>query len=459
MNEKLSFQNISDALAQKAGASKKVADTFTKAFFDTIVEALYMGEESIKVKGLGTFKLVAVESRESVNVSNGERITIQGYKKVSFTPEDSVVDFLNQETADGEVVEDEPVEETEPQKSKLVFEEEVPIVEEETPAIAEEEVQADAIEELIQVPEPEHVEVLQNEFSGIDLLISTPESVDEIRQQYEEAKAKMDVAVEEARKAHAEKKRLEKLLGRLEANAIPESMEEQVAEQQESAAQNAPAMQQEESVPVESVPQKETQEGAASLAVAATASAVELKPEEEKRQEAFRRYVSEQPEQQNVPSEQKGGKKSKTIWVVVLAVLLLAVIVFFLYKTSESIESVETVTPVEQPTKPVAPAKPITSAKKDSLKQPSQKSDSTKAAVSADAPQDTIQKGQNGKEQKEVKEEKPARPATYRIQRGESLTRVSQRFYGTKDSVRAIIRVNSFADPNNVPVGAVIKLP
>ena len=217
MNEKLSFQNISDALVQKAGASKKVADTFTKAFFDTIVEALYMGEESIKVKGLGTFKLVAVESRESVNVSNGERITIQGYKKVSFTPEDSVVDFLNQETADGEVVEDEPVEETEPQKSKLVFEEEVPIVEEETPAIAEEEVQADAIEELIQVPEPEHVEVLQNEFSGIDLLISTPESVDEIRQQYEEAKAKMDVAVEEARKAHAEKVRLERQMPFLKA--------------------------------------------------------------------------------------------------------------------------------------------------------------------------------------------------------------------------------------------------
>ena len=95
MNEKLSFQHVSDALAQKAGVSKKVADIFTKAFFDTVVDAFYMGEESVKVKGLGTFKLVEVESRESVNVSNGERIVIPGYKKVSFTPEDGVVEFLS----------------------------------------------------------------------------------------------------------------------------------------------------------------------------------------------------------------------------------------------------------------------------------------------------------------------------------------------------------------------------
>ena len=44
MNEKLSFQNIADSLAKKSGVSKKVADTFSKAFFDTIVEALKVGE-------------------------------------------------------------------------------------------------------------------------------------------------------------------------------------------------------------------------------------------------------------------------------------------------------------------------------------------------------------------------------------------------------------------------------
>ena len=65
MNEKLSFQNIADTLAKKSGVQKKVADTFSKAFFDTIVEALTAGE-TIKIKGLGTFKLVEVDDRESV---------------------------------------------------------------------------------------------------------------------------------------------------------------------------------------------------------------------------------------------------------------------------------------------------------------------------------------------------------------------------------------------------------
>ena len=57
MNEKLSFQNITDKLAQESGVSKKMAETFSKAFFDTIVETLSTGD-SIKIKGLGTFKLV-----------------------------------------------------------------------------------------------------------------------------------------------------------------------------------------------------------------------------------------------------------------------------------------------------------------------------------------------------------------------------------------------------------------
>ena len=270
MNEKLSFQNIVDVLAQKSGVSKKVADTFAKAFFDTIVEALYMGEESIKVKGLGTFRLVQVESRESVNVSNGERIVIPGYKKVSFSPEDSVVEFLNGKK-DAEKAEDVdvavPVSEL-PEKEENESKEEVPAVEvlpeeensskeegsavevlpeeeavpavDEAPALNEEPIveEMDTLEALIQVPEPTNVEEPLDAFAGIDMLISTPESLEEVRQQYEEAKAKMDAAVEEARKANAEKARLEKLLERLEQNAVPEGMPD---EGTEMAAEATPA--------------------------------------------------------------------------------------------------------------------------------------------------------------------------------------------------------------------------
>ena len=77
MNEKLSFQHIAEALSQKGSVQKKVAESFVKSFFDTVAEAVKNGEDSVKIDGWGTFKRVSVDSRESVNVSNGERILIQ----------------------------------------------------------------------------------------------------------------------------------------------------------------------------------------------------------------------------------------------------------------------------------------------------------------------------------------------------------------------------------------------
>ena len=471
MNEKLSFQHVSDALAQKAGVSKKVADIFTKAFFDTVVDAFYMGEESVKVKGLGTFKLVEVESRESVNVSNGERIVIPGYKKVSFTPEDGVVEFLSSAAKGSE--EQEPVEET-PVIEETPVAEEVPVAhetpveekldpvveieevpaEEETP-VEEAPVVEDEVEALIQVPDPVNVEEPQDAFSGIDMLISTPESMDEVRQQYEEAKTKMETAVEEARKANAEKVRLEKLLARLEANAVPEVAEEVKDEPEAKEAQNEAAVE----------PQAETKEesSAEKEPVVDTPKPAETpqKPiaEEDKHQEAFNRFINETPRMEEQPSE---SKRSHTLtWVLVLVFALLAGICFFLYQTFLSIEAVETVPEIKEMKKISTPhkAKP---AKATKLEEP--KADAPKAVEPKknDAKTDATKKGEqkaSAPKKEEVKPTKPARPATHVLQRGESLTRISQKYYGTKDSVRAILRVNTFNDPDNLPVGAVVKLP
>jgi nucleoid-associated protein YgaU len=48
---------------------------------------------------------------------------------------------------------------------------------------------------------------------------------------------------------------------------------------------------------------------------------------------------------------------------------------------------------------------------------------------------------------------------TYTLKPGDSLTKIAQRVYGSKDSVRVILRANKFPNPDNVPVGAVINLP
>ena len=487
MNEKLSFQHVSDALAQKAGVSKKVADIFTKAFFDTVVDAFYMGEESVKVKGLGTFKLVEVESRESVNVSNGERIVIPGYKKVSFTPEDGVVEFLSsaakgseeqepvEETPVAEetpVIEETPVAEEAPVAQETPVEEKLdPVVEiEEVPAeeeapvevapVEETPVEEDEVEALIQVPDPVNVEEPQDAFSGIDMLISTPESMDEVRQQYEEAKTKMETAVEEARKANAEKVRLEKLLARLEANAVPEVAEEVKDEPEAKEAQNEAAVE----------PQAETKEesSAEKEPVVDTPKPAETpqKPiaEEDKHQEAFNRFINETPRMEEQPSE---SKRSHTLtWVLVLVFALLAGICFFLYQTFLSIEAVETVPEIKEMKKISTPhkAKPAKATKLEEPKADAPKAETPKAVEPKknDAKTDATKKNEqkaSAPKKEEVKPAKPARPATHVLQRGESLTRISQKYYGTKDSVRAILRVNTFNDPDNLPVGAVVKLP
>ena len=85
MNEKLNIQDLIDLLAEKHGMSKKNADSFVKEFFQLIEEALEK-DKYVKVKGLGAFKLIDVESRESVNVNTGERLRYRDILKFHLLP-------------------------------------------------------------------------------------------------------------------------------------------------------------------------------------------------------------------------------------------------------------------------------------------------------------------------------------------------------------------------------------
>lgn len=94
MNGKLNIQDLIDMLAVRHGMDKKDADSFVKVFFQLIEESLEK-DKYVKIRGLGTFKLINVDSRESVNINTGERIEIQGHTKVSFTPETSLKNTIN----------------------------------------------------------------------------------------------------------------------------------------------------------------------------------------------------------------------------------------------------------------------------------------------------------------------------------------------------------------------------
>lgn len=94
MNGKLNIQDLAMLLAEKQGVDKKMAEAFVKEFFLLIEEGLEK-DKYVKVKGLGTFKLIEVESRESVDVNTGGRIEIKGHTKISFTPEPSLKEIIN----------------------------------------------------------------------------------------------------------------------------------------------------------------------------------------------------------------------------------------------------------------------------------------------------------------------------------------------------------------------------
>ena len=85
MDKKVLIQDLADGLVLRRGLPKKDADVFVRSVFEIIGEYLQT-DKIVKVKGLGTFKLVTVDSRESVDVNTGERIVIKKYTKINFTP-------------------------------------------------------------------------------------------------------------------------------------------------------------------------------------------------------------------------------------------------------------------------------------------------------------------------------------------------------------------------------------
>lgn len=103
MNEKINIQDLSSVLVSQNALTKEEADTFIREFFSLIVSALDR-DKYVKIKGLGVFKLIEVDARESMNINTKERFEIPGYTKVSFTPDASLRDTINKPFAHFETV-------------------------------------------------------------------------------------------------------------------------------------------------------------------------------------------------------------------------------------------------------------------------------------------------------------------------------------------------------------------
>ena len=153
MNEKINIQELIQLLSDRLGVGAQDAESFIKEFF-LLIESGLERDKYVKVKGLGTFKLIDVDNRESVDVNTGERIEIQGYTKISFTPENALKELVNRPFSHFEAVvlndhvnfEDASEEGTEEERSS-----------EETAAIEQTTMQPDVQSDTEQTMQPEVV--------------------------------------------------------------------------------------------------------------------------------------------------------------------------------------------------------------------------------------------------------------------------------------------------------------
>lgn len=464
MNEKVTLQAISDIFASQYGISKKTTDAFGKSFFDTIVDGLNQ-DGLVKIKGLGTFKIVNVGSRESVNVTNGERIVIDGYKKVSFTPDEL----------------------PESKKEELVqsIEEEVAMAAEK----AQEEVSDVVLSDDVQ---PENVETPKDELSGIDMLISTPESIDEIKKDLDLARERAERAMEEAKSANVEYRRLQLLVERMENNQAPAALVRELANASISV-----------DCEPETVEEPVVEENTEETVVEEPQDNIIEEPVEE---------VEEEEETPSAPADTKNDNQAtmhlfnnqdedeeeedeeydyrKIFMFLAFAIVILIGIAIYLYCNSKKYSQPASIAESSIVRKHrsngmneledslaeqhVNDSVQLTIEKRlknrESLAKKADRiakrtAEARRAAEAKKAAEKKAAEKKAADAKKELEAKKKAAEAkkkTHRVhvlQEGENLFMISRKYYGTNDSIHGIYRLNKFANPNNVPVGTKVILP
>ena len=148
---KIFMSDLADRLAEQAGMSKRDAQQFLSAVVETIQEGVN-NDKIVKIKGLGTFKVIDVEARESVNVNTGERVTIDSHQKLTFTPDSAMKDLVNKPFSQFETV---------------VLNDGVDF----------DDVNTESVEELKDTEKPEETEILEvSEISSVPEKSEAPES-------------------------------------------------------------------------------------------------------------------------------------------------------------------------------------------------------------------------------------------------------------------------------------------
>lgn len=200
---KIFMAELADMLAQKAGISKREAQQFLTDFVETIQDGVN-NDKLVKIKGLGTFKVIDVDARESVNVNTGERVIIESHQKLTFTPDAAMKELVNKPFSQFEtVVLNDGVEfDDEPEVEEPTIAEETPEpVVEPTPEPEPEPVIVPEPEPEPVVPEPEPEPVIVPESEPEPVVVPEPEPMPEPEPEAAPAPVEEEVAEEAEEKS------------------------------------------------------------------------------------------------------------------------------------------------------------------------------------------------------------------------------------------------------------------
>lgn len=480
MNERLTIQDLIDLLAAKHSMTKKDAEAFVKEFFLLIEQALE-NEKTVKIKGLGTFKLVDVDSRESVNVNTGERFQIKGHTKVSFTPDTNLRDTINKPFAhfetvvlnEGTVLEDTPMEESDEEEG-AVSDTETEMIDSE---IAGNENVGGDIQKEIQPEEP----VIEEQPTAEEVAVAeVPETDANETSQTETETEPVATEEPEAEELPEVETEPESVSEEAPEEESVEESSEAVLEPDFSPATEEPAEEQsEETIIEEQKPETETTEAEEEKTV--IAEKAEVTAEQIIAQELHKANMEpvtpkmqpeiEQPKATYTDKDSDKKEKSAIPYLIatIIIVLLLCggAILFIYYPDLFSSSSDKNVVDMPEVTQPVQPEAQLsdTIAHKDTV-------------VEAVQPQPVVKKepaAEPVKAESKPAQQQPAASAysdsasykitgtktKYTIKEGETLTKVSLRFYGTKAMWPYIVKHNPkvIKNPDNVPYGTTIEIP
>ena len=100
---KYTIQQLAEILVKKNGLNEKEAQDFVVAIFEIVKEGLEQ-DKLVKIKGFGTFKIIDIDPRASINVNTGERVLIEGHQKITFTPDAAMKEMVNRPFSQFETV-------------------------------------------------------------------------------------------------------------------------------------------------------------------------------------------------------------------------------------------------------------------------------------------------------------------------------------------------------------------